>query len=167
MTLQGLSLGSAADVLDHEAGEEGDGVEVGFGFGDGYDFGAAAGEGLLESTPCEAGAVIAVEADAVEVAIEAGVVGEDDMAVVGAVAHWCAVFIDAIPVPDGQTGGVGPRAYAAEAQRADEAVEVDDRVRAECEEADAFVGGSAHCQRAACQCHIGVIIYGIVCRDQE
>jgi hypothetical protein len=33
MTLQGFSFGSAAEVLDEEANEEGDGVEVGFSFG--------------------------------------------------------------------------------------------------------------------------------------
>ncbi len=167
ISLQALSLGSVAEVLDDEAGEEGDGVEVGFGFGDGYDFGAAAAEALLEAASRKACAASAIEADAVEVAIEAGVVCEDDMAVIGTVAHWGVVLVDAIPVPDGQVGGVGPRAYAAEAQCADEAIEVDDRVRAKCEEADAFVGGSADCQCAACQCHIGVIIHGIICRDEE
>ena len=39
---QRFSFGSAAEVLDDDAGEEGDGVEVGFGFGDGYDLGSAA-----------------------------------------------------------------------------------------------------------------------------
>jgi len=33
MTLQGFSFGSAAEELDEEAKEEGDGVEVGFSFG--------------------------------------------------------------------------------------------------------------------------------------
>ena len=47
MTLQGFSFGSAAEVLDDEAGEEGDGVEVGFGFGDGYDEVAASGEAAI------------------------------------------------------------------------------------------------------------------------
>jgi hypothetical protein len=42
LTLRRFSFGSAAEVLDDDAGEEGGGVEVGFGFGDGYDFGAAA-----------------------------------------------------------------------------------------------------------------------------
>ena len=36
-TFRGFSLGSAAEVLDADAREEGDGAEVGFGFGDGYD----------------------------------------------------------------------------------------------------------------------------------
>ena len=39
----GFSFGSAAEVLDEDAGEEGDGIEVGFGFGDSYDFGTPAG----------------------------------------------------------------------------------------------------------------------------
>jgi hypothetical protein len=52
---QKFLLGSAADELDKDAGEEGDGVKVGFGFGDGYDFGAAAGrESLLEAISDEA-----------------------------------------------------------------------------------------------------------------
>ena len=64
LTLPGFSLGSAAEVLDDDASEEGDGVEVGFGFGDGYDFGAAAGTGeaLFKSVSDEATAGIAVEA---------------------------------------------------------------------------------------------------------
>ena len=45
--------GSAAEELDDDAGEEGDGVEVGFGFGDGYDFGAAACESSLKPAPME------------------------------------------------------------------------------------------------------------------
>jgi len=49
MTLQGFSFGSAAEILDDEAGEEGGGVEVGFGFGDGYDLGAS----TCESTDFE------------------------------------------------------------------------------------------------------------------
>ena len=36
-TFRGFSLGSAAEVLDAHAREEGDGAEVGFGFGDSYD----------------------------------------------------------------------------------------------------------------------------------
>ena len=44
MILVGFSFGSAAEVLDDDAGEEGDGVEVGFGFRDGYDLAAAARE---------------------------------------------------------------------------------------------------------------------------
>jgi hypothetical protein len=47
MTLQRFEFGSAAEVLDDDAGEEGDGVEVGFGFGDGYDF-CASEAGLTE-----------------------------------------------------------------------------------------------------------------------
>ena len=43
----GFSIGSATEVLDEDAGEEGEGVEVGFGFGDGYDL-AAFEAGLCE-----------------------------------------------------------------------------------------------------------------------
>ena len=53
MILQRFSFGSAAEELDDDAGEEGDGVEVGFGFGDGYDFGAAACESSLKPAPME------------------------------------------------------------------------------------------------------------------
>ena len=57
MTLQGFSFGSAAEILEDKAGEEGDGGEVGFGFGDGYDLVAIeAGfvEGLRKGVPDEA-----------------------------------------------------------------------------------------------------------------
>ena len=55
MTLQKFSFGSAAEVLDDDAGEEGDGVEVGFGFGDGYDLAATAREATdFESASNEA-----------------------------------------------------------------------------------------------------------------
>ena len=47
LTLQELSFGLAAEVLDDDAGEEGDGVEVGFGFGDGYNEAAAACEATI------------------------------------------------------------------------------------------------------------------------
>jgi hypothetical protein len=33
LTIPGFPFGSAAEVLDDDTGEEGDGVEVGFGFG--------------------------------------------------------------------------------------------------------------------------------------
>jgi hypothetical protein len=55
MTLQGFSLGSAAEVLDEDAGEEHDGIEESFGFGDGYDFAATAREAAdFESASNEA-----------------------------------------------------------------------------------------------------------------
>ena len=57
LTLPGFSIGSATEVLDEDAGEEGEGVEVGFGFGDGYDlaaFEAGLCEGLLEGVSDEA-----------------------------------------------------------------------------------------------------------------
>ena len=57
MTLQGFSFGSAAEILEDKAGEEGDGGEVGFGFGDGYDlvaFEAGFVEGLRKGVPDEA-----------------------------------------------------------------------------------------------------------------
>jgi hypothetical protein len=68
MTLQSFSFGSAAEVLDDDAGEKGNGVEVGFGFGDGYDFCASeAGlaEGIFKGVSYETASGIAVEADTV------------------------------------------------------------------------------------------------------
>ena len=62
------SFGSAADVLDCEAGEEHDSAEAGFGLGDGYYFGATAWrKSLFEGVSDETAAGVAVEADAVEV----------------------------------------------------------------------------------------------------
>ena len=55
MTLKGFSFGSAAEVLDGEACEEGDGIKEGFGFRDGYDFAATARESAdFESASNEA-----------------------------------------------------------------------------------------------------------------
>ena len=75
MTLQGFAFGSAADVLDDDAGEEAlavageadlvegeaeeehDGGDDGFGFGDGYDFVAhetGFAEGLRKGVSYEA-----------------------------------------------------------------------------------------------------------------
>jgi hypothetical protein len=71
MILQGFSFGSAAEVLDGEACEENDGIEEGFGFGDGYYFRAAAGrEALIEAISDEAAAGVAVETDVGEVGSE-------------------------------------------------------------------------------------------------
>ena len=70
MTLQGFSFGSAAEILEDKAGEEGDGGEVGFGFGDGYDFRAAAAEAPVEAVSDEAVSGVAVEADVGEIGSE-------------------------------------------------------------------------------------------------
>ena len=70
MTLRGFSFGSAAEVLDDDAREEGDGVEVGFGFGDGYDFGArkaGVAEGVFKGVSDEATTAATVETDSIEV----------------------------------------------------------------------------------------------------
>jgi hypothetical protein len=61
MILVGFSFGSAAKVLDDDAGEERDGVEVGFGFGDGYDFAIVGSTCDLEGVANEAASRIAVE----------------------------------------------------------------------------------------------------------
>ena len=60
MTLRRFSFGSAAEVLDDDAGEEGDGVEVGFGFGDGYDFAIVGCTCDLEGVANEADSLVAV-----------------------------------------------------------------------------------------------------------
>lgn len=68
--MQAIPLG-AAEVEDSVAGEERESVEEGFGFGDGYDFRAAAGrEALLEAISDEAASGVAVEADVGEVGSE-------------------------------------------------------------------------------------------------
>jgi len=168
MTLQELSPGSAADGSGGANGEqEHQSRGVGFRFRNGYDFGAAAGEALCESASREARAASAVEADAVEIGIEAGSICEDDMAVVETITNRSAVFIDTIPVPDGQVGAGCPRAYTAEAQRADEAGEVDDRVGAEGEKPYAFVEGSTYCHTASTEIDSGGVIDGVLCCDEE
>jgi hypothetical protein len=146
--------------LDDEAGEEGDGVEVGFGFGDGYDFRAASGtrEAFLETCSSKSTSTSAVEADAVKVIWEPAIICEDNMAIVGSV--------DAIPVPDGQRGVGSPRPNAAEAEDASKAVEVDDRVGAEGEESDGFIKGAIKGQCAA-EVDISVVVDGIGSRDEE
>ena len=69
MILVGFSFGSAAKVLDDDAGEERDGVEVGFGFGDGYDFAIVGSTCDLEGVPNETASRIAVKADALQLCI--------------------------------------------------------------------------------------------------
>ena len=168
MTLQELSPGSAADGSGGANGEqEHQSRGVGFRFRNGYDFGAAAGEALCESASREARAASAVEADAVEIGIEAGSICEDDMAVVETITNRSAVFIDTIPVPDGQVGAGCPRAYTAEAQRADEAGEVDDRVGAEGEKPYAFVEGSTYGHATAAEIDSSGVVDGVFCCDEE
>ena len=56
ITLQGFSFGSVAEILDASTEDQEDAGEVGFRFGDGYDFGARkAGfaEGLRKGVPDE------------------------------------------------------------------------------------------------------------------
>ena len=66
MIVHGFSFGSAAEVLD-DVGEEGDGVEVGFGFGDGYDFAIVDSSCDLEGVANEAALLdAAVKADALQ-----------------------------------------------------------------------------------------------------
>ena len=60
--------------MDDDAGEEGDGVEVGFGFGDGYDLGPAACESSLKPPSNGGGVGVAIEADIGEVGGKGGVV---------------------------------------------------------------------------------------------
>ena len=68
---KGFLFDSAADVLDNEAGKEGEGVEVGFGLGDGYDEVAVAFEATdFKSFSDEAVPRVAVETDVGEVGSE-------------------------------------------------------------------------------------------------
>jgi hypothetical protein len=56
--------------LDGGAGKEGDGVEVGFGFGDGYDFAIVDSTCDLEGVPNETALVdAAVEANTLQLSI--------------------------------------------------------------------------------------------------
>ena len=71
MTLQGFSFSSAAEVLDDDAGEEGDGVKVGFGFGDGYDLAIVGCTCDLEGVANEAASRIAVEDKSLQLIISA------------------------------------------------------------------------------------------------
>jgi len=74
-----ISFGSAAEVLDDEAGEEGDGVEVGFGFGDGYDFAIVGSTCDLEGVPNEAASRIAAGANSMQLIICKSAIGEVDL----------------------------------------------------------------------------------------
>ena len=169
MTLQRFSLSSAAEVLDDEAGEEGGGVKVSFGFGDGYDEAAAARTSEAELKPASngGGAGVAVEADIGEVGGKNGVVCKDQVAVIRVSAVVCFVLGSSAPVPDGQVGSGCPRSDTAEAERADEAGEVDGRVGAEIERADRFVEVSAHGHAAAIEIDGYVVVDGVLCCDQE
>ena len=60
-------MAGEADLVEGEAEEEGDGGDVGFGFGDGYDLGSAACESSLKSASNGGGAGVAIEADIGEV----------------------------------------------------------------------------------------------------
>jgi hypothetical protein len=100
--------------LGDDAREEGDGVEVGFGFGDGYDFCASeAGltEGIFKGVSDEATTATTIETDSIEVLVKPTIAGKDNMA--GATAEGGAVFVvfrRAIPVPNGEVGAGCPRA---------------------------------------------------------
>ena len=70
MNLQGFWFSSAAEVLDGGADEEGESVEVGFGFGDGYDFAIVGSICDLEGVPNETALVdTAVEANTLQLSI--------------------------------------------------------------------------------------------------
>ena len=167
LTLQGFSFGSAAEVLDDDAGKEGDGVEVGFGFGDGSDLGSGACESSLKSASNGGGSGVAVEADIGEVGGKGGVVGEDQVAVVRVSAVVCSVFGSSAPVPDGQVGSGCPRSDTAKAEGADEAGEVEGGVGAESERANGFVEVSAHGHTAAIEMDGSVVVDGVLCCDEE
>ena len=119
-------MAGEADLVEGEAEEEGDGGDVGFGFGDGYDLGSAACESSLKSASNGGGAGVAIEADIGEVGGKGGVVGEDQVAGVRVSAVVCSVLGLSTPIPNGQVGSGCPGGYPTESERADEAGEVDD-----------------------------------------
>jgi len=171
MTLQGFSFGSVAEILDGGAEDEEDAGEVGFRFGDSYDFGAGEArftKRIFKGVSDEATVATTVETDSIEVLIKAYVAGEDDMA--GAAAIWvivCVVFWRAVPVPDGEVGPCCPRSDAAEAEHTGESIKVDDRVRAEGEQADIFVESSAHGQCASTESDGCIVTDGVCGGDEE
>ena len=104
MTLQSFSFGSAAEVLDDDAGEKRDGVEVGFGFGDCYDF-AIVGSTCDLKCVCNEAALLdaAIEVDLLQLrgAKSGGSCVSDDH-LIQATAGVAAVFRVAGPVVDGE-----------------------------------------------------------------
>ena len=169
LSLKGFSLGSEAEVLDDDAGEEGEGVEVGFSFGDGYDEVAAACEGAIDhSLSHEAVAVVAVETNVVEVIGEGCVTGvEHQSAGVCIIVDLCSPIGGSAPVPDGQVGAGRPGVDAAEAERADEVGKVDDGVLAQGEEADILVEVSADGHATAIEVDICAVADGVCGGDEE
>ena len=139
-------FGLAAEV-NADAEEEDDAGEVGFGFWDGYDFGAAARESTdFKSIADKATSVAAVEADIGEVGRKGGVVSKDKAAGVLIVVDWIVILGESALVPDGQVGAGCPGTDAAEAEDAGEPGEVDDGVPAEGELPDILAEVAAHGQ---------------------
>ena len=160
-------LGSAEEV-NGAAEEEDHAGEVGFGFGDGYDFGAAAGEAPFKPAANQGGARVAIEADVGKIVSKGGIVGEDEVAGGLVIINLIPVSGGSAPVPDGQGGPRCPRSDAAEAEGADEAGEVDGRVGTEGEGADGFIEGSIHSQSAAItEGNVCVVVDGIGDCDEE
>ncbi len=129
MTLRRFSFGSATEVISGATGEQADCGEVGFGFADGYDFGAGSKAGLCEGPfkgiPDEAYTISAVEADFCEIfRSEICVAGEDHMAGIGVIVDWRSVLRRSAPIPDSQcgTGSTAGPGEAAEAQDAGDRV---------------------------------------------
>jgi RTX calcium-binding nonapeptide repeat (4 copies) len=129
MTLRRFSFGSATEVISGATGEQADCGEVGFGFADGYDFGAGSKAGLCEGPfkgiPDEAYTISAVEADFCEIFRgEICVAGEDHMAGIGVIVDWRSVLRRSAPIPDSQcgTGSTAGPGEAAEAQDAGDRV---------------------------------------------
>jgi len=90
MTLRRFSFGSAAKVLDDDDGEERDGVEVGFGFGDGYDFAIVGCTCDLEGVANEAAPRVAIEDKSLQLIICKSAIGEVNLI--------CVVSSAALPV---------------------------------------------------------------------
>jgi len=156
--------------LDEANGKEEDTSRgVGFRFRDGYNFGATARRKAIHSKgiPHKAAAAVAVEADAIEVRIEARVVSEDDVAVIETVTNRSPIFIDSIPVPDGEIGAASPGAHAAEAQRACEAGEIDGGIGAERELSDCLLERAIHSKRATIKIDSSGVVDGIGCCHEK
>jgi hypothetical protein len=98
------AVAGEAELVDDATKEEDHAGEVGFGFGDGYDFGAAAGEALLKPAANEGGSGVAVEADIGEIVSKGGIIGEDEVAGVRVSAVVGSVLGSSAPVPDGEVG---------------------------------------------------------------
>jgi len=167
---EALAMAGEAELVDGEAEEEDHAGDVGFGFGDGYDFGASSKAGFnecpLEAIADEAGSATAVEADIGEVGRKGGVVSKDKATGVLIIVDWIVILGGSTPIPNGEVGACRPGTDAAEAEGADETGEVDSGVGAERQGTDRFVEVAAHGQSAAAEVN-GCIVVDSACGGDE